>query len=195
MQGTSTWSNLIAIADLKGAQGNKYENYKRRPTYIQWRVVGGSWANLISLSDLKGDTGVGIPTGGVTGQQLTKKSATDYDFEWQTPAGAGDMLKSEYDSDGNGIVDNAEKVGGFTVETNVPANAKFTDTIYTHPTSHPYSMITEHLLRFQQMEVIQQQLTVRQWRRMSQLVQNLQIPYIRIQIILEMLLLLEMERR
>ena len=28
----------------------------------------------------------------------------------------------------NGIVDNAEKVNGFTVEASVPANAKFTDT-------------------------------------------------------------------
>lgn len=48
--------------------------------------------------------------------------------------GAGDMLKSVYDTDGNGIVDNAEKVNGFTVGVNVPANAKFTDTVYTHPT-------------------------------------------------------------
>lgn len=134
VQGTSTWSNLIAIADLKGAQGNNIE-LQKTATYIQWRVVGGSWANLISLSDLKGDTGVGIPTGGVTGQQLTKKSATDYDFEWQTPAGAGDMLKSEYDSDGDGVVDNAEKVNNHTVEEDVPAGAKFTDTIYLHPTS------------------------------------------------------------
>ncbi len=29
------------------------------------------------------------------------------------------------------------------VLTNVPANAKFTDTIYTHPSNHPASMITE----------------------------------------------------
>ncbi len=29
---------------------------------------------------------------------------------------------------------NAETVGGHTVETNVPAGAKFTDTVYTHPT-------------------------------------------------------------
>ena len=28
---------------------------------------------------------------------------------------------------------NADTVGGFTVGVNVPANAKFTDTIYTHP--------------------------------------------------------------
>lgn len=41
--------------------------------------------------------------------------------------GEGDMLKSVYDTDGDGIVDNAEKVNGLTVLTAVPANAKFTD--------------------------------------------------------------------
>lgn len=34
------------------------------------------------------------------------------------------------------------KINGFTIETSVPANAKFTDTVYTHPTTHPASMIT-----------------------------------------------------
>ena len=47
--------------------------------------------------------------------------------------GQGDMLKSTYDKNSNGIVDNSEKVNGYTVETNVPSDAKFTDTIYTHP--------------------------------------------------------------
>lgn len=32
----------------------------------------------------KGDMGYGIPTGGLTGQVITKKSGTDYDFEWET---------------------------------------------------------------------------------------------------------------
>lgn len=34
------------------------------------------------------------------------------------------------------------KVNGYTIETSVPANAKFTDTVYTHPATHPASMIT-----------------------------------------------------
>lgn len=34
------------------------------------------------------------------------------------------------------------KVNGFTIETSVPANAKFTDTVYTHPATHPAGMIT-----------------------------------------------------
>ena len=37
---------------------------------------------------------------------------------------------------------NAATVNGKTVLTNVPSGAKFTDTIYTHPTTHPASMIT-----------------------------------------------------
>lgn len=32
----------------------------------------------------KGDTGTGVPSGGATGQELTKKSNTDYDFEWKS---------------------------------------------------------------------------------------------------------------
>ena len=39
-------------------------------------------------------------------------------------------------------VDNAKKVNGHTVNIDVPANAVFTDTIYTHPVTHPASMIT-----------------------------------------------------
>ena len=34
------------------------------------------------------------------------------------------------------------KVNGKTIEASVPANAKFTDTVYTHPATHPASMIT-----------------------------------------------------
>lgn len=35
------------------------------------------------------------------------------------------------------------KDGGFTIATSVPANAKFTDTVYTHPSTHDASMITQ----------------------------------------------------
>ena len=42
-----------------------------------------------------------------------------------------DMSKTVYDTNNSGVVDNAEKVNGKTVETNVPTNAEFTDTIVT----------------------------------------------------------------
>lgn len=38
---------------------------------------------------------------------------------------------------------NADTVNGHTVEANVPEDAKFTDTVYTHPSSHAASMITQ----------------------------------------------------
>ena len=41
------------------------------------------------------------------------------------------MLKSVYDTNGDGIVDNAAKVNGLTVLTAVPVGAKFTDTTYS----------------------------------------------------------------
>ena len=40
------------------------------------------------------------------------------------------MTTSVYDSNGSGVVDNAEKVNGKTVAENVPVGAKFTDTVY-----------------------------------------------------------------
>ena len=40
------------------------------------------------------------------------------------------MNKATYDSNGNGIVDNAEKVNNHTVYSDVPAQAVFTDTVY-----------------------------------------------------------------
>lgn len=46
----------------------------------------------------------------------------------------GDMKRSTYDTDADGIVDNAEKVNNHTVGCDVPADAVFTDTVYTHPT-------------------------------------------------------------
>lgn len=47
----------------------------------------------------------------------------------------GDMLKSVYDTDNNGIVDNSEKVNNLTVETAVPSGAVFTDTTYPEITA------------------------------------------------------------
>ncbi|MBQ9328948.1 MAG: hypothetical protein IJ225_10530 [Solobacterium sp.] len=42
----------------------------------------------------------------------------------------GDMLKSTYDTNDDGIVNNSDLVNGFEVHKNVPADAQFTDTVY-----------------------------------------------------------------
>lgn len=69
-------------------------------------------------------------------QFLTAKAADEVDLDNEfymtgEVLGEGDMLKEVYDKNGNGIVDNSEKVNGLTVLTAVPANAKFTDTTYS----------------------------------------------------------------
>ena len=58
------------------------------------------------------------------------KIITDSDNRFVT-----DAEKQKWDN-----IDN--KADKSQVLTNVPANAVFTDTKYTHPTTHPYSMIT-----------------------------------------------------
>lgn len=60
----------------------------------------------------------------------THAATKKYVDDAMASAGMGDMLKNVYDTNNNGIVDNAEKVNGLTVLTAVPANAKFTDTTY-----------------------------------------------------------------
>jgi hypothetical protein len=148
---------------LKGDTGEKGDKGDAgKSAYQVWLDAGNTGSVSVYLASLKGekgdtgekgdkgekgDTGIGVPIGGATGQQLVKKSNVDYDFEWQTPAGAGDMLKSEYDTDGDGIVDNAEKVNGFTVGTDVPANAKFTDTTYSEITEAEINTGTASTLR------------------------------------------------
>ena len=47
-----------------------------------------------------------------------------------TPAIEARMKTATYDANGNGIVDNAEKVNNHTVDADVPSNAVFTDTTY-----------------------------------------------------------------
>jgi hypothetical protein len=53
----------------------------------------------ITINISEGLPGEGVPTGGSAGQVLVKISGDDYDTEWQSVAGTGDMLASVYDPD------------------------------------------------------------------------------------------------
>lgn len=111
------------------------------------QIVGG----LIGCKGEKGDKGdtgnsatitVGTVTTGSPGTQATVTNvgtSTDAIFDFVIPrgqdgsggGGGGDMYKSTYDKNDNGIVDNAEKVNDHTVNSDVPVDAVFTDTTYT----------------------------------------------------------------
>lgn len=85
------------------------------------------------------------------------KIAYDHSQSNHAPANAQKNVQSDWnetDAASDAYVKNKPKslpanggdaatVGGHTVKTDVPENAKFTDTVYTHPSTHPASMITE----------------------------------------------------
>ncbi|WP_294465513.1 hypothetical protein [uncultured Anaerofustis sp.] len=66
----------------------------------------------------------------------TKGELQNYIDEKMQTAGTGDMLSSDFDKDGDGVIDlaahadDASTVNGKTVKTSVPENALFTDTTY-----------------------------------------------------------------
>ena len=54
----------------------------------------------------------------------------------------GDMRKEVYDTNNNGIVDNAERVNGHTVDSDVPQGAEFTDTTYSEASSEAAGLMS-----------------------------------------------------
>lgn len=77
----------------------------------------------------------------VTSETVVKIKANTSGFSYSTDGtnytvisgsgpGEADMSTSTYDTNASGVVDNAELVNGHTVNSDVPANAVFTDTVY-----------------------------------------------------------------
>lgn len=122
----------LATAPANPKTGQYYYNTTDSKMYQwtgkEWRVVGVLVINNLTSSD------TGSALSAAQGKELKRLiDAINTDME---DKGAGDMLKSVYDTNGNGKVDtaeNADKVNGHTVAVDVPSGAKFTDTIYTHP--------------------------------------------------------------
>lgn len=105
----------------KGLSTNDYTNADKAALAGKLDKSGGTMTGKLTLD--------GAPTSDL--HAVTKKYVDDS----MASAGNGDMLKSVYDKDGDGVVDNAQKVGGHTVAADVPAGAKFTDTTYSAATA------------------------------------------------------------
>lgn len=55
-----------------------------------YQKASGAWGSaILNIVGTDGTSGVGVPTGGTSGQVLGKASATDYDTEWITPSPGG----------------------------------------------------------------------------------------------------------
>lgn len=131
---------------LDSASGKKYTWYQDIDSgqWLQENAVMGataleiSWGNIIGTlsnqTDLQAEldakeNGLGNPS--TDGYVLSSDTAGNRSWvEMSGGGGIGDMTKAVYDTNDNGIVDNAELVNGLTVETAVPVDAVFTDTIY-----------------------------------------------------------------
>jgi hypothetical protein len=132
-----------------GPQGKNLE-FNWNGTQLGVRVEGDPSYQYVNLKGDKGTTG----DTGATGRGITSVTRTSgngsagttdtytiaysdstisqfYVYNGADGQGSGDMTKTVYDTNNNGIVDNAEKVNGHTVLSDVPANAKFTDTVTT----------------------------------------------------------------
>lgn len=78
-------------AGATGATGAQGETGPQGPTGAQ----GADGAPGADGAD--GAPGVGVPTGGTTGQTLIKTSGTDYDTEWAAPAGGASAGEVRHD--------------------------------------------------------------------------------------------------
>lgn len=93
---------MAYVIKLKRSTGAMTLKHIRRN--VQVKHVGRQGAD--------GTPGLGIPENGVTGQILRKASDADYDTEWATAAGTGDMLAATYDP--QNISDDAFNVDNHT---------------------------------------------------------------------------------
>lgn len=70
----------------------------------KWQVLANKGSTgatgATGATGSSGSDGVGVPTGGTTGQILAKNSNTNYDTHWITSSGTGDMVAATYDPAG-----------------------------------------------------------------------------------------------
>lgn len=102
LSGETELSRVIIRGGSGGGADAREIELQKSATAIQWRYTGDeTWNDLVALAEItgsqgeqgipgpKGEPGEGIPTGGTSGQVLTKKSDADYDTEWTTMSGDG----------------------------------------------------------------------------------------------------------
>lgn len=87
-----------SISDLSGADGRTPQSgdiIVKRGTFVYAATsVFGSFVYVNGLGSIKGDPGqdgVGVPSGGTTGQLLVKQSDSDYNVAWISPADSAEQ--------------------------------------------------------------------------------------------------------
>ena len=131
LQGADGATGIQGIQGIQGEMGiNWLGDYVDTTVYMARDAIFYNGSSYYCILESTGN----LPTNTMYWKPIALKGVDSI--------GVGDMLKATYDANNDGVVDNAEKVGGFTVGVNVPIDAVFTDTVYTHPASHAISVIT-----------------------------------------------------
>lgn len=91
-------------------------------------VINGQAPIRLVLSQTPGvgAAGVGVPVGGSTGQVLAKNSATDYDTEWVSASGVGDLLAANNLSDVASASTALSNLGGVPTARTISTTAPLT---------------------------------------------------------------------
>lgn len=111
----------VAGLGKQGPKGEKGEAF----TYADFTSE-----QLAALKGPKGDPGGGVIAGGTTGQVLAKKSGTDYDVEWITPAAEvttdTTLTQSGAAADAKAVGDALKNIvtNVFSASTTAPSNTK-----------------------------------------------------------------------
>lgn len=89
---TFTVTNGKAISDIsKTGTSGLVDTYTIR-------FNDGTTSTFTVTNGAKGDKGDGIPSGGIAGQVLKKKSNTDYEYEWDDITPISSILNDDIDS-------------------------------------------------------------------------------------------------
>ena len=80
---------IVKILMLKGQEGQSIKGITKTSTdglvdTYTITLTDGTTSTFTVKNGEKGDKGYSIPSGGIAGQFLKKKSSTDYDYAWST---------------------------------------------------------------------------------------------------------------
>ena len=80
---------IVKTLMLKGQEGQSIKKITKTGTdglvdTYTITLTDGTTSTFTVTNGAKGDKGDSIPSGGIAGQFLKKKSSTDYDYEWST---------------------------------------------------------------------------------------------------------------
>lgn len=70
-------NNFVELRDFVKTEPDKIQYIREKDGIFEYSLDGEKWTQV------RGKQGLGLPSGGVTGQYLVKKSINNYDTEWK----------------------------------------------------------------------------------------------------------------